>query len=173
MNAFSGIINSEFKNLFTDAISALLYNDACTFPCTIYYGITKYEDCNNCVYDPIGNKSSNKFQDGGPIPFPFGSICPMCGGEGKRGIETTENINLMVIWDAKEFLNVGTVNNPDNMIQTLTFSSNTPKLKRAKELIVSTDIQGYTTYRYERASEPHPCGFQSTDFVECLWKRLG
>ena len=76
-NYFSGIINSDFKQLFTDALSALFYDDALTLPCTIYYGTTKYEDCSNCVYDPIGQKSSNKFQDGGPVPFPFGNICPV------------------------------------------------------------------------------------------------
>ena len=56
MNNFSGIINSDFKSLFKDAISALLYDDALTVPCKIYYGVTKYQDCTNCVYDPIGQK---------------------------------------------------------------------------------------------------------------------
>jgi hypothetical protein len=172
VNYFSGIISSDFKALFTDAISALLYDDACTMPCTIYYGITKYEDCVNCVFDPTGNKSSNRFQDGGPLPFPFGSICPMCNGNGKRGVESSENINLMVIWDAKEFINVGTVNDPDGMIQTVTFASNMPTLKRAKELLVATEISSYNRYRYERVSEPHPCGF-TNEFVECMWRRSG
>lgn len=172
VNYFSGIISSDFKSLFTDAISALLYDDACTMPCTIYYGITKYEDCANCIFDPIGQKSSNRFQDGGPLPFPFGSICPMCNGNGKKGVDSNENINLMVIWDSKEFINVGTVNDADGMIQTVTFIENITKLKRAKELVTATEISSYNRYRYERISEPNPCGF-SNEFVECMWRRSG
>lgn len=172
-NLFSGIISSDFKQLFTDAISALLYDDSLTLPCTIYYGVTKYDDCVNCVFDPIGNKSSNKFQDGGPLPFPFGNICPLCNGAGKKAVETSETINLMVIWDTKKFLNAGTVANPDGLIQTVTFADNTPKLKRAKEIVVATDIASYDKHRYERCSEPQPCGFRSTDFVECLWRKSG
>lgn len=172
INTFSGIISSDFKQLFTDAISALLYDDALTVPCKLYYGTTRYEDCSNCVYDPIGQKSSNKFQDGGPVPFPFGNICPMCNGQGKRGVETTDDINLMIIWNEKEFVNAGTVANPDGMIQTITFVSNISKLKRAKEIIINTDQASYARYRYQRASEPQPCGF-SSEFIECMWKRSG
>lgn len=173
-NPFSGIISSDFKQLFNNAISSLLYNDALTLPCTLHYGVTKYNDCGNCVFDPIGNKSSNKFQSGGSVPFPFGSICPMCGGNGKTPVETTEDINLMVIWNTKEFINFGTVNDgQEDMIQTVTFDENTPKLVRAKELIVATDIAGYARHRFERDSMPKPCGLGNTSFVECIWKRSG
>jgi len=172
-NPFSGIINNNFKQLFTNAISALLYDDSCTLPCKLYYGATRYEDCVNCVYDPIGQKSANRFQDGGPSPFPFGGICPMCNGAGKRSVETTEEINLMVIFDHDQFMNRGTVADPAGMIQTVTFASNTPKLKRAKEIVVATDITSYGRHRYERVTEPQPCGFRSEDFVECLWKKSG
>lgn len=171
-NPFSGIITSEFKQLFDNAISALLYNDALTLPCTVSYGVTRWDSCENCVYDAVGQKSSNRYLDGGPVPFPFGSTCPMCDGQGRHPIVTTENINLAVIWDSKKFINVGTVASPNGMIQTLTFSYNIPILKRAKELIVATGIANYGDYRYERASEPDPCGLGNTTFVHCLWKRI-
>jgi len=170
-NIFSGIISPQIKNVFENAISAMMYDDGCTIPCTLYYGVTKYDDCVNCVYDPIGRKSANRFQDGGHIPFPFGSICPMCNGAGKKPVESTEDMNLMVIWEQKEFFNVGTVNTPDGDIQTLTFADRTPQLKRAKELIVATDIAGFGTHRYERMSEPQPCGLSADQFIVCMWKR--
>ncbi len=172
-NPFSGIISTEFKALFNNAISALLYDEACTLPCTIYYGITKYESCVNCLYDSIGRKSANRYQSGGPAPFSFGSICPMCSGAGKRAVETTETIKLMIIWDYKQFVGSTTVNSPEGLIQTMTFDENTPKLKRAKEILVATDKASYGTHRYERISEPEPCGFGNTEFVICTWKRIG
>ncbi len=172
VNYYSGLIDSTFKNLYTDAISALMYDDALVTPCTIHYGVTKYENCSNCVFDAIGNKSANKFQDGGPMPFPFGSICPMCNGNGKRAYEASENIKLMIVWNYKQFINNNTVNNPEGVIQSITFAKNTPKLKKAKEIIIATDIDKYSRHRFERISDPQPCGF-SNEFVECLWKRSG
>ena len=96
-NPFSGIITNDFKNLFSNAIKALLEDAALTVPCTLYFGVTKYEDCSNCVYDPIGRKSSNKFQTGGPVPFRNGGVCPVCSGNGKKPVTSTENLNLAVI----------------------------------------------------------------------------
>ena len=174
MNPFSGIIGTNLKTLYSNAISAMLYNDACTIKSTLHYGITKYENCQNCLYDPIGQKSSNKYQSGGPVPFPFGSICPVCDGRGKRGVETTETIYVMVIWDYKDFFNVGTVNTGSNdMIQILTFDENTPKIKKTNEITIDVDKAGYGRHRFAKAGEPQPCGFSNTDFVSCLFKRSG
>ena len=172
-NPFSGIINSRFKQLFVDAISSLLYDDACTIPCVLSYGVTKYEDCINCNYSYVGNKSSNTYQSGGPIPFPNGVICPMCNGDGKKPIETTEDINLVVIWDSKNFIDSNTVNDPVGIIETITFIENTPKLKRAKEIIVAKDISNFGRHRYERISDPQPCGMGASSFVSCKWKKAG
>jgi len=96
----------------------------------------------------------------------------MCNGNGKRAVESSEDLNLMIIWNPKEFFNAGTVESADGMIQTVTFVANTPKLKRAKEIIVNTDQGSYGRYRYQRTSEPTPCGF-SSEFIECMWKRSG
>ena len=171
-NPFSGIISSDFKALYNNAISSLLYNDALTLPCTLYYAATKFEDCANCVASVIGGKPSSRFQSGGPMPFSVGTRCPMCNGDGKRAVISTVSINLMVIWDSKEFISAGTVNSPEGLIQTITFDENTPKLKRAQKIVVATDKAGYGNHVYERASEPESCGFGGSEFVSCLWKRI-
>ena len=98
VNPFSGIIDNNFKTVFNNAISAMLDDDALTIGCTLSYGVTRYDDCPNCVYDPIGRKSSNRFQDGGPVPFPYGGVCPLCNAAGRKGVETTEDINVAVIF---------------------------------------------------------------------------
>ena len=174
VSPFNGIISSSMKALFNDAISAILEDDALTVACTLIYGITKYESCVNCVFDPIGRKSSNRFQDGGPAPFPYGSVCPLCNGIGKKPVVITEDVNLAVIFDPKQFLEISTpVNTADGFIQTLAKKDMTPKLLRAKEIIVSTDISGYFTDRYERFNEPTPIGFGNNEFVICTWRRAG
>ena len=174
VNPFSGIIDSSFKSVFNNAISAILADDALTVSCTLEYGITKYEDCVNCLYDPIGQKSSNRFQDGGPAPFPFGSLCPLCNGNGKKPVTSSENVNLAVIFEPRQFLEMSTpVNTADGYIQTLANKIMTPKLQRAKEIIVATDISGFFSHRYQRVSEPTPIGLGNNEFVLCTWRRSG
>ena len=172
-NPFSGIITNDFKDLFSNAIKALLEDAALTVACTLYFGVTKYEDCTNCVYDPIGRKSSNRFHTGGPVSFRNGGVCPVCSGNGKKPVISTENLNLAVIYNYRDFLGVETpVNVPDGVIQTIAKKEITPKLYRAKELQPSITIKNYADARFERISDPQPVGFGNDDFVFCNWKRI-
>ena len=174
VNPFSGIIDSTLKSVFNNAINAILEDGALTVACTLEYGITRDESCVNCLYDPIGQKSSNRFQNGGPVPFPFGSVCPLCNGNGKKPVLSSEEVNLAVIFEPRQFLEISTpVNTADGYIQTLANKSMTPKLQRAKEIVVSTDVSGFFTHRYERAGEPLPVGLGNNEFVLCTWRRSG
>ena len=174
LSPFSGIIDSNFKKVFNDAIFALLETDALTIQCSLEYGVTKYENCSNCTYDPIGQKSSNRFQDGGPAPFPFGTICPVCNGNGRRPLTSSEDVRLAVIFEPKQFLEINTpVNTADGYIQTLAKKTMTPKLQKAKEIIVATDLSGQFSHRYQRVSEPSPIGLGNNEFVLCTWRRVG
>ena len=174
VNPFSGIIDNNFKAIFNNAMSAVLESDALTIACTLDYGVTKYENCANCVFDPIGRKSANRFLDGGPIPFPFGGICPLCNGAGKKPVVSSENVHLAVIFDPKQFLEISTpVNTADGYIQTLAKKEITPKLQRAKSIIVATEISGYFKHTYERMSEPTTIGLGNNEFVLCTWRRMG
>jgi hypothetical protein len=67
MSIFAGIITSGMKQLYNDAINALLENTALTVPCKLVYENTKLQDCPNCLYDPLTRKSSNQYQAGGPL----------------------------------------------------------------------------------------------------------
>ena len=87
---------------------------------------------------------------------------------------SSENVNLAVIFEPRQFLEMSTpVNTADGYIQTLAKKTMTPKLQRAKEIIVSTDISGYFSHRYQRVSEPIPIGLGNNEFVLCTWRRGG
>jgi hypothetical protein len=179
-NPFSGIISDGLKQLFNDAIDSLLYDDALTRPCLLIFG-GRFEDCNNCVFDPIGNKSSNRFQAGGPVPFPNGFTCPMCGGSGKRQVEVTEDVNLMVIWDSRNWIELGvagsrpsrSVHTPLQFAQTLSKLSTWASLNRANEAILDTDARPYKTLKYVRMGDPELCGIGSSRYVITMWERSG
>ncbi len=175
LNPFSGVITSGMKTMFSDAISSLLLNTACTSPCRIIYGGTKYTDCVNCIYDAIGQKSSNRYQNGGPVPFQMGTLCPVCNGLGKIADEPTEeNVSLMVIWDYKQWINFNlNTRSPDGLAQTLSTASLTPKLLRADRVVFATDIEGYVRHQFTRDGEAEPCGFGNNDFVSIMWRRIG
>ena len=81
----------------------------------------------------------------------MGGYVPYCAGNGKKPVISTENINLAVIYDYKDFLGIKTpVNAPDGIIQVIGRKEVTPKLLRAKELQPSTEIANYADARFER-----------------------
>ena len=169
---FEDIITTQFKQLFKDAISALLEDGALTVPCTLIYGITQWTPCPNCVLNVATGKSSGIYLAGGPIPFYNGS-CPVCFGEGRHA-ETEEeaDVYLGVIWDFKKFINVGGNTLYQNgYIQTLSKIDTITKLKKAKEILVNTDIGDYVKHKFSRDSEPTPIGLGEDAFILTMWKQ--
>lgn len=155
-------------------IDALLANDALTLPCTLVYGDTNFTPCPNCIYDTLLRKSSNRYKQGGPVPFQFGTVCPYCGGKGLIATTSSEELYMAVIWDYKSWINIDlSVHTPDGKVQTLSKIDTFPQVKRAKEIIIANNIQNYAVHRFQRANEPQPCGFGATNYIATLWKRIG
>ncbi len=175
-NPFSGILTTELKTIFTNAIDAMLESAGCAVTCRILYGTTKFNTCANCVKDVIGNKSANRYLAGGPMPFRNGQLCPMCSDtSGRIPDEQTEDIELVVIWDSKSWINLGhdkTALTPNMFAQTLSLMSTYPKLKKAKEIILDTSIENYVRQRFIRHSEPEPCGLDGSQYIVTMWKRV-
>jgi hypothetical protein len=174
-NPFSHLINSEFKQLYKDAIDSLLETTALTVPCVFKYsgaGNTVY--CNNCIFDTISGLSSNKYNNRGPNPFPEGSICPSCMGMGMTtSASSSETIYLACIFDSKYWINWSSkmVNIPDGMVQTISKVELLPKIRNASEIIMDANISKYGNYTYERAGDPEPAGLGSNSYIITMWKR--
>ena len=97
-NPFAGIISSDFKNLYINAIDALLEETALTLPCRLRYaGQQNQNFCNNCVYDPITKLSSNIYNGSGPNPFPDNGVCPVCFGNGVSDSDTISTSTIICI----------------------------------------------------------------------------
>ena len=175
--AFEGIITSDMKSLYKDAIDALLEDDALTRPCTLIYEGTKWEDCPNCDFDPISSKSSGRWTSGGPTEFKPGQVCPYCSGAGRRAEQdNTDAVSLCIIWDNKGWVPMATA--PPKigqmLIQTLSKYADTyDKIKRAKIAILDTAISASKSLQVIRVGEPELLGFGSNDFVITLWERGG
>ena len=168
---FENIITSEMKNMFDDAIKALLEQNALTIPCIFRYsGGVNQSLCSNCVFDPISKRSANLYNGTGPDAFYEGQICPVCQGFGLVESDSSQSVNIAVIFDSKYFINAGPkgVNIPDGTIQTLCASSYMNSIKNCSELTATVQNMLYT---YKRISEPQPMGFGNTNFIMTMWQR--
>ncbi len=172
-NPFSGLITTEFKTLFTDAIDALLENNACTVPCRLIFQGTKVEDCVNCIR-PVGGGTSNIYHDGGPVHFRSGQPCPLCGGASKIISDSTETIFLLVLWNYKDWIGVlNAISRPEGSVQTISKMSTIGQLKGANEIIIDTDIEPRVKHRFIRDGEPNICGLGASSYITTLWKKVG
>lgn len=175
-NPFSGIITQGFKDLHKNMIDALLEDSALTRPCRLVYSSTKYDDCPNCIYDSLGNRSSGRYDSStGTIPFNLGARCPVCNGAGRIATEETEDdIYLCILWDYKQWINFDvSTQSPKGKVQTLSKIELAPKLKRTNKIIFATDVEPYIRHTFERDSEPQPCGLGANNYITVLWKRIG
>ena len=174
---FSGIFaNPAFKNIFTNAIDSLLTNNALTVPCQLIFQNTTFNSCPNCLYDTMSGKSTSIYKTGGPIVFNKG-ICPYCHGLGNIAADNTQTVNLMVIWDYKQWIGWHGVPEltmtPFGHAQTLCSVSLLPAIKAAKNIILDTDVQAYVKHLFLRVSEPNPIGFGKDSYIATMWKREG
>lgn len=163
------------KLTFKNMISALLEDTALTVPCTLLYGVTKTTQCENCIYDGIGKKSSNRYKDGGPIPFINGQMCPLCQGDGVKQIQTSEDgVYLAVIWNYKDFIHIDrkVAESPDGFVQTLSLATTTYKIKAAQEIIFNTDLEESVRHKFKRHGEPTPLGYGEDAFILTYWKKV-
>ncbi|MBY0525609.1 MAG: hypothetical protein K2R98_19545 [Gemmataceae bacterium] len=143
--------------------------------CRLYYPPRQVQ-CPNCVYDPIGKKSSNHWLDGGPSFFPLGSMCPMCEGAGTHSEQATEDVKLLCVWSPKDFFVPGPRNIvvPEGRIQTKGFMTDLPKVLQCTEMVVQANLEQMLRARFRRAGEPvDPSSICQGRYFVTNWDRAG
>ena len=169
-NPFSGVITAAMKTLHKDMIDSLLYDDACTVPCTlIFEGNLQNIIVGSGSVDPIGNRPPGVLPFGGPTVGP-----PRSGVEPN---EETDTLYLMVIWDSKDWIRTSfaatLVNSPEVFVQTLSTVANLVLLKQADRIIIDTDLEGKVRHTFTRYGEPEPCGLGPSTHMITMWKKIG
>lgn len=169
---FESLFGTEFKNIFKDAISGLLHQNALSVACKLDYDTTDDVYCNNCIYDPILGRSFNKYNQTGPVSFVDGSICPVCAGFGKILCDTSEIVYLGIIFDSKYWLNWGPqfVEIPNLAAQTLCPITLMPKILNCNRMkVVNNEL--YDNGTYSKAGQPTPMGLGDSSFILTNWTR--
>lgn len=176
MNMFSNIITSSFKQIFKDAIDALLEEAALTVPCKLVFDNTRQQECPNCIYDSISKKSSNQYKIGGPILFIDGQICPYCAGIGGTTFSSEETIYLGIIkpafFGSQDELGLNNINYVEGKIQSLCSINFYAKIKNASYIIIDTNLEDIALNKYIRDKDPVPVGFGDNSYIITTWSNV-
>ena len=166
-------LSNDVKTIAQNAIDDLI--DQLGKDCLLLYPPLP-EPRNNCILDPIGNKSSNHWFNGGPMPFPNGSICPMCNGGGFHFKEMTKPIKLLIAnspseWFVKFPHNIQV---PAGTIQTKGYTTDLPDVLQTRKMVLQVSLQPMIRFTYELAGEPIDQGniVQGRYWV-AMWNRVG
>jgi len=167
-NPYEGLISTDLKLIYYNLMEELIRGTA--VPCTAYFqGI--YTSCTNCT-DSIGNKPTNRGSSASPTTFRDLNGCRSCDGTGKILQEVSEDLDLALIRNPKDFIKVGTINIPDGAIQSISRLSNTfIPISTCKYVIMNTDLSSLGTFKYEKVGPPIPAGFDE-EFLVVFWKRI-
>jgi len=165
-------ITTDVKQQYADMISDMIA--AMGKSVTIYYpGIM--ESCVNCIYDPIGKKSSNRYRTGGVMPFAGGLPCPICAGTGQRAKIVTETTKFLCTWNLNgqfgndKYINVGNVRLPNGYALIRGPMSFKPKVESCDYIVINAVNQ----YRFKLDSEPiDPGNIVSDKFFSVVVKRV-
>jgi len=132
----------------------------------------KPEFCDNCIFDPIGKKSSNRYKHGGPAPFSIGK-CPVCGGTGyKPTVPTGDNIKMRVYYDAKDFIKIAGLEIPADAIQVEGFLADLTKFLQAELLEINKEQAGRgINIRYQKLGPPVPHGLKRDRYFIAFLKQ--
>lgn len=173
---YENLLGQNFNNLFNKAIDTLLDQNGLSVKCILRYSspIQLNKLCNNCKYNSSTNTSTGLYLLGGPAPFPEGSICPICMGQGLIMTDSTqEEVDMMVIFDSKFFINWTTeaIKIPNAFAQTISCISLYPKIKNAHEIILDSSLQSISNQVYERAGDPEPMGLGKNKYILTTWKK--
>jgi hypothetical protein len=180
-NIFANIITEQHKKLFNSAIDSLLADNGLTTLCKLVYDIAPSKQnmlCDNCIFDPISQLSSNRYNSTGPVPFDD-AVCPICLGSGYTTKQTLDNkyeekLYLAVLSDSKYFMkiNTQTTNIPDGTIQTICSIDHLQKIMNASYLIIDEPkLSSYANYSYQRAGSPNFDGFGDNRYIITMWIR--
>lgn len=142
--------------------------------CKLIYP-AKFIECTNCIYDPIGKKSSNRWRTGGPMPFHAGA-CPQCNTQGRIATENSETITMTINWTpGRHNVPLTNVRVPIGyVIQTRGYMTDYPKIKQCEDMIILGEVEPYGHFKFKLDGEPtDPFQFVPGRYFIANWKRVG
>ena len=88
-------ITGDIDSLFRDSMEKLV-DDLGTKSTFAIELPSPFQQCPNCVYDPVAKASSGKYNSTGPTPF-SGKLCPVCRGKGDTAKPVIRQIPAVIV----------------------------------------------------------------------------
>lgn len=165
----TGNIKTVIQDALDDLITELGKN------CRIVYP-PRWLPCNNCVWDTVTQRATNVWKTGGPMQFPNGTACPVCGGHGQRSEEVSKVIKFLCEWEPKKFFlpipNLQ-VRAPFAMVQTKGFMEYLPDVQNSDYMIFQSDLENIQRMKFKLVSE----GWDRSNIIQgryfvATWERV-
>ncbi len=164
-------IPAGHKAIYDEVVTALI-NSEWAIVCKINQPAKKTE-CPNCLLNTLSNTSSGVYKFGGPIAFDDGGICPYCNGDGYVESVHTDNVRMMIYWDANQYareLNIP-IRFPDGTIASKGLMGDYTKIDMCDNMVLHNGIPNSPVFTYIKAGQPTPFGIGKDSFFVCYWKR--
>lgn len=165
-------IGPDIRGLARDAVDTMI--NQLGKDCKLIFDPIQ-QQCPNCYFDDVNQKSSGVYNTTGPIPFTK-PPCPVCRG---KGVITTDPISkvkrLLIDWQPKpwQFLPTGVVV-PQGLVQTKGFVTDLPDVLECKHIIIDYENAIYQNHRFVKWGEPIPTGnIVPNRYIICFWQREG
>lgn len=135
-----------------------------------------WQPCVNCVYDPVGKKSANRWKTGGPLAFHSGTICPVCEGRGGyAATEAYEAIRLKIDWEARNFTHPAgkalKVRQKYSVCQTKGYMQDYAKVVKCDHLVVQVPIENIVQAKFYLVGMPiSPGNIIQDRYFEAFWE---
>lgn len=127
-------------------------------------------ECPNCYKAAAEDVSAGVYKPGGPSPFPAGTTCPVCGGEGYLSAGTTRTVRMRVHENPAEWVGQVPAQVPDGLVQTRFPLAEYAAVKAAGRMRI--DDEGYRGRTYELWGDPvDEYGILRSRWVVCWWRR--
>jgi len=133
-------------------------------------------ECPNCLIDHDTSRSSGIYQAGGPNPFDYGLVCPVCNGSGLVGTDNSRPIQLNITGDPKKWMKKfpPRVDLSAQAILSYGFITDLPDVLRSQKIFIQTDLSGYTSQEYFLAGLPFdPCHIVPGRYFFAYWDKSG
>ena len=138
--------------------------------CVLEFPRTRTE-CPNCELNTFDGTSNGVYQTGGPSPFPFGTICPVCFGEGYIESANSTTIRARIIDEPAKWIGKLPADTPDGLIQLVCSLEHYSAIRSSHRMKI--DEGGYRDRYYKLFGDPSdPCGPLAGQWIISFWERI-
>ena len=132
-------------------------------------------ECPNCYYDTFNERSSGVYKQGGPKPFPNGTICPWCGGTGTSKLSKSKEIKLRVYWGKDKFKYITNmdVGNDETVAVIIGYLTDMADVQRADKILVDSDKGEMFRWLAKLEGDPQPHGLKKRRYFIAKIRRIG